>query len=174
MHTGGGRLRNTAWLRWHAGAAVVVAMVGAALAAAPAYASGPQLKLVSNRAAADGSLQVKAYVYSRVPLGAYTLELTFDPSLFELVSLDGGSAEFASSPFNNPATFPSGVVRFSAFQPGRMDGPTGKCHVATFTWRPRVAKVRTRVTLEAIIVADTLGSTYRVPPRVKTLVTRQR
>jgi hypothetical protein len=46
--------------------------------------------------------------------------------------------------------------------------------VATFTWRPRVAKVRTRVQLEAIVVADTLGSTYQLPKRLKTVATRKR
>jgi hypothetical protein len=174
MRTRGGRLREATWPRWYGNAAAIVALLIAALATTPAHALGPQLKLVPLSTAADGSVRLRAYIYSPVPLGAYTLQLSFNPTLLELVNIDGGGAEFASAPFSNPATFASGMVRFSAIQPARMDGPTGKCHVATFTLRPRVAKVRTRVQLEAIVVADTLGSTYQLPKRLKTVATRKR
>lgn len=154
---------------WHGVAAVILGLLAALLAAAPTHASGPKLKLGRFHTSANAPLTVKVFVYSRVALGAYTLQLSFDPAVLDLVGISGGSAEFAPAPFANPETFASGVVRFSAFQPLRLDGPVGHCHVATLTFQPQVARGRTRIELQAITLADTLGSTYHPPKRRKTL-----
>lgn len=139
------------------------------LVASVAFAGGPRLRLQRERTNQDESVRVKAFVLSPVPLGAYTLDLSFDPALLELVDISGGSAEFGSAPIKNPEQFAGGVVRFSAFQPVRMDGPRGRCHVATFTFRPRVQDGRTRIELSAVTVADTAGSKYEAPKRKKRL-----
>jgi len=139
------------------------------LAAGPSSAAELQLRLVRERTVPSAPLRFKVYVSSPVPLGAYTLQLSFDPAILELQSLDGGSGEFAGAPTSNPERFHSGVVRFSAFQPARMDGPMGLCHVATATFRPRVARGKARLEVQAITVADTAGAKYHVPKRRKTV-----
>jgi len=133
------------------------------------YATGPQLKLARAHTRAREPFTLKVFVASAVPLGAYTLQLSFDPAVLELTRIGGGSAEFAAPPVTNPEKFPSGVVRFAAFQPVRLDGPVGLCHVATLSFKPRATKGSTRVQVEAVTVADTLGSTYRLPSTHRTL-----
>lgn len=150
----------------------VFAMLAALLLAVPADAAGPRLKLRRARGSTADAPLVALYVLSSAPLGAYTLQLSFDPSVLELRSVGGGSAEFGATPFNDPSEFSTGVVRFSAFQVMGMNGPKGRCHVATFAFRPRVNKGRTRVTVEAITFADTKGNTYQPPKYVKNVVFR--
>jgi hypothetical protein len=132
------------------------------LAMTPAYAARPQVKLAREPTRSSASFTLRVVVSSDVALGAYTLQLRFDPSALELTSIGGGTGEFAAPPITNPGQFASGVVRFSAFQPVNMDGPKGLCHVATLNFRPRATKGSTRVEVEALTIADTLGSTY--PP----------
>jgi hypothetical protein len=143
---------------------LTAAIVG--LAVRPTLASGPQLEL---RAPAAAPTRVEVYISSPVPLGAYTLQFSFDPAKLELLRIAGGRAEFAAAPFANRQQFSTGKVRFSALQSMRMDGPTGVCHVATLTFRPRVPGGRTRIEVEAITLSDTRGSTYHPPKRTRTL-----
>lgn len=152
---------------------VAAVMLALPLAKAPAHA-GPQLRIIRDRTTGTDPVTVRAIIYSAVPLGAYTLQLSFDPSVLELVGIGGGDAEFAAVPFNNPGKFSTGVVRFSAFQASRMDRPTGQCHVATFTFRPRVARARTTVEVAAIVLADTHGVRYQTHQRHKTVMIRPR
>lgn len=142
------------------------------LVTAPVCATEPQLKLAREHTRASEPFKLKVFVSSNVPLGAYTLQLSFDPSALELTSINGGSAEFAAQPITNPEKFASGIVRFSAFQPMRMDGPVGLCHVATLTFTRRATKGSTRVQIEAVTLADTVGSTYRPPKVHRTLRVR--
>ena len=153
---------------------VAAVMLAGPLVGAPAYAAGPQLKLARERTRVGEPVRLKVFVSSGVPLGAYTLQLSFDPSVLNLVSITGGTAEFAAPPITNPEKFASGMVRFSAFQPMRMDGPLGLCHVATLSFTPRATKGSTRVEVEAIVLADTLGSTYPRSKRHRTLRLRGR
>jgi hypothetical protein len=141
---------------------VAAMMLALPLGKAAAYAARPQVKLARERTRAGEPFKLKVFVSSGVPLGAYTLQLSFDPAVLELTSIGGGAADFAAQPITNPGKFASGVVRFSAFQPMRMDGPRGLCYVATLTFEPRASKGGTRVEVEALTIADTLGSTY--PP----------
>lgn len=112
-------------------------------------------------------LKVQVSVSSRVPLGAYTFQLSFDSSALELLNIDGGAADFAAAPFTDPQRFGAGVVRFSGFQPLRMDGPIGRCHLATLYFRPRTPRGRTQVDVEVVTLADTVGSTYHPRARRK-------
>ena len=170
MH-GWGQLRRASLMLLRGVAAVMLALP---LVTAPAYAAGPQIKLVRERTRASEPFKLRVVVSSGVPLGAYTLQLSFDPSVLELTSIGGGRGEFATQPITNPGEFGSGVVRFSAFQPTRMDGPMGLCHVATVTLKPRATKGSTRVEVEAVIIADTLGSTYPRSKSHRTLRVRGR
>ena len=148
---------------------VTVAIV--ALAVRPTLASGPQLQL---RAPATGPTRVEVYISSPVPLGAYTLQFSFDPAKLELLRIAGGRAEFAAAPSANRQQFSTGKVRLSALQSVRMDGPTGLCHVATLSFRPRVLRGQTRVEVEAITLSDTRGVTYHPAKRARTLRLRGR
>jgi len=138
------------------------------------YGTGPQIKLAREHTGPGDPFRLRVFVSSDVPLGAYTLQLSFAPAALELTSISGGSAEFAAPPITNPEKFASGVVRFSAVQPTRMDGPRGLCHVATLSFTPRATKGSTRVEVEAITIADTLGSTYPRTSRHRTLRFRGR
>ena len=55
-----------------------------------------------------------------------------------------------------------------------MYGPMGLCHVATLTLKPHATKGSTRVEVEAIVVADTLGSVYHLSKSHRTLRLRGR
>lgn len=153
---------------------IAAVMLVFSLVTPPAQAVGPQIKLARERTRATEPFKLKVFVSSNVPLGAYTLQLSFDPSVLELTSIDGGAAEFSAQPITNPEKFAGGVVRFSAFQPVKMNEPIGLCHVATVTLTPRAKKGSTRVEVEAVIIADTLGSTYPPSKRHRTLRLRGR
>ena len=170
LHTWG-QLQRTSWKVLRGVAALALSLP---LVTAPASAAGPQLKLAREHARASEQFRLRVFVSSDVPLGAYTLQLSFAPAALELTSVSGGSGEFAAQPITNPEKFSSGVVRFSAFQPTRMDGPMGLCHVATLSFTPRATKGSTRVEVEVITIADTLGSTYPRTTRHRTLRFRGR
>ena len=60
------------------------------------------------------------------PLGAYSLTVTYDPTVLTIASVEGGnSPEFAGTPTTNPGSFTSGSTNISAFQTGSLTGPTG-------------------------------------------------
>jgi len=132
----------------------------------------PQLKMAQQRGAAARSVKVDIYVYSPVPLGAYTLQLSFDPAQLELAAIAGGrTREFGGEPVANQTAFASGNVRFSAFQAASLESPSGRVHVATLTFHTkdratgagaRHARLQVAaVAIEAITLADTQGQTYQ-------------
>ena len=60
------------------------------------------------------------------PLGAYSLTVTYDPTVLTIASVEGGnSPEFAGTPTTNPGSFTNGSTNISAFQTGSLTGPTG-------------------------------------------------
>lgn len=64
-------------------------------------------------------------------LGAYTVAIIYDPSVFAVTSVSGGlTAEFAGPPVVNPADFPTGRTRMSAFNTSNLTEPTGVVSVA--------------------------------------------
>lgn len=156
-------------LRWTTAVLVALPVVSSL-----AYAASPQLKLARQPTRPGAPVTLRVFIASPAPVGAYTLQLAFDAAALELVDLGGGRAEFAAPPVSNPGSFPSGVVRFSAFQPVTMEGPIGLCQVATLTFKPRAVKGSTRVEVEAVIIADTLGSTYQAAKVHRTLRLRGR
>lgn len=157
-------------------ASLVLAAIALTALAAPASAETgrPRLKLQRVVTRGTDEIQLRVLVYSPVPLGAYTLEVSFDPSLAELVGIAGGEADFAASPAFDRNQFSSGVVRLSAFQARQMSGPRGRCHVATLTLRSRVERARARISLKAPTIADTSGLTYEVREIRKTFTLRRR
>jgi len=133
----------------------------------------PLLKLAASRPGRD-PLTVRVLIYSPVPIGAYTVDVSFDPAVLELVAVDGGkAAEFNAAPLSNPAAFASGTVRMSAFQMRRLEGPSGAVHVATLRLQPRAGPAtqasrklrRTELEARVVVLADTHGVTYRPAPR---------
>lgn len=141
------------------------------LPAARAEAGGPSLRLAFPHATADGRLAVQALIVSPVPLGAYTLRLTFDRAAVAVQRIDGADdGPFAKRPITNSAAFKTGSVRFSSFQAERLDGPTGRVRVATiYLTRIPGRRRRVRLRLEAITVADTAGRTYGTGPGRRTV-----
>lgn len=140
----------------------------------PVEARQPRLKITHHGQRGGGTIQVNVYIDSAIALGAYTLELEFDTTILELLDIEGGAGEHSAAPITNRALFPSGKVRFAAFQTQRNDLPSGKRHVATLEFRPRVSRANTRIHLRPVVVADTLGSTYSLAPRPRTLRIRAR
>lgn len=125
----------------------------------------PRLRLVLH-ATTDDRTTVQVLVYTRVPLGAYTLQMSFDPRAVAVVDLQGGSTpEFAAVPMVDRGRFDSGELRFAAFQAARRGGPRGRVHVATLTFR-RVQQpaAATELAVEAITLADTEGIKYTARP----------
>lgn len=136
----------------------------------------PQVRLRQERTAAGQDLRVKVYLYSKAPVGAYTLELAFDPAELEVVGFERGAAEeFSMAPVANRSDFDSGRVRFSAFQYSRLDGPQHRVHVATIKLRPRPSdstekrRRSARLQVRTIMFADTEGRRYRLPDRTRRL-----
>jgi hypothetical protein len=69
------------------------------------------------------------------PLGTYTLELHYDPSVITINSIAGGSVpEFSTAPMANPATFNTGSTRFNAVNFLSLTTPTGQVNVANVTF----------------------------------------
>src|SRR5689334_17200381 len=56
------------------------------------------------------------FAIGQTPLGAYTVDVTYDETVVVIDAIDGGTtSEFAGAPFANPATFASGTTRVSGF-----------------------------------------------------------
>jgi len=164
----GGRRSRLAAVGGRFAVLMALGLVSATLAASPCWAL-PQVKLVQEKAASGDTVRVKVFVYTRAPLGAYTFRVSHDPATVDVLSIDGGAAEFSASPVANPSEFTQGAARFAAFQAARLDGPTGKIHVATITLRARPGTNRPRTTIEPLTLADTTGRTYRALRRGTTL-----
>jgi hypothetical protein len=61
-----------------------------------------------------------------IPLGAYSLTVTYDPTVLTIASVAGGNRpEFAGAPTTNPGSFTSGRTNIAAFQTSSLTGPTG-------------------------------------------------
>jgi len=73
-------------------------------ATAPVYATGPQLKAREHTRPGE-PFRLRVFISSAVPLGAYTVQLSFAPAALELTSISGGSGEFAAPPITNPEQF---------------------------------------------------------------------
>jgi len=66
-----------------------------------------------------------------VPLGAYSLTLTYDATVLTIASVAGGKNQaFASAPTTNAGSFASGSTNISAFQTSSVTDPTGGVSVA--------------------------------------------
>ena len=172
MQAGGCRSRQAAVGGRFAVLVTALWLVSATLAASSCWAL-PQVKLVQDKAASGDTVRVKVFVYSRAPLGAYAFRLSHHPATLDLLSIDGGAAEFSAPPVTNPSEFTQATVRFAAFQAARLEGPTGKVHVATITLRARSRTNRPRITIDPLTLADTAGRTYRVLRRGTTLRLRR-
>jgi len=82
-----------------------------------------------------------------VPLGAYSITVTYNPAVVAIASVAGGTtAEFAGSPTTNPASFTTGTTNIAAFQTSSLTGPTGVVSVARITFNV-VATVNTTATI---------------------------
>ncbi len=99
-------------------------------------------------------------------LGAYTVDLVYDPAVIVIGSIVGGAApEFSSAPQANPNSFGTGSTRVSAFQGSSLESPTGTVEVMHITFTV-VGAGGSRGTLEVVprIVADTDGHELLAEP----------
>lgn len=152
---------------------VVAALILTFALAAEAHAAGPKLKLRRQRGHGEAQ-RIEVYILSRaMPVGAYTLEVSFDPAQAQLVSIESGNTpEFSSAPISNRESYESGKVRFSAFQTSSMDGPTGRVQVATLVFKSvpgARTRRRSRIKVKAVTLADTKGRPFAVEERSKTI-----
>lgn len=92
-------------------------------------------------------------------LGAYTLDITYDPAVVTIASIAGGTtAEFAVPPITNPARFASGRVRLVAFNSASFTAPAGLVSVARITFNAvGLPGASTSLGLEIITLANTDG-----------------
>src|SRR5262249_47676531 len=116
---------------------ILIASATAALIAlvpSMAHALRPHLRLVSPRPTLGGEFRAQVYIDASYPLGAYTIELTFNPALVQVQHIDPGTSDgFEGKIFADPGQFASGTVRFAAFQAQSLATPTGKIHIADVT-----------------------------------------
>lgn len=125
----------------------------------------PRLRLARG-AISSTEVQFRVLLVSGVPVGAYTMEIRFDPEAMELVDVRGGVAsQFISAPITNRQAFATGVVRFSAFQAQEVGQPTGKVHVATIVARPRGGNDKVKLRVQPVTVSDTSGNRFVVKRR---------
>jgi hypothetical protein len=70
-----------------------------------------------------------------MPLGAYSLTVTHDPTVMTNASVAGGNGvEFAGTPTTNTGSVASGSTKISAFQTSSLTGPTGIVSVSRLTF----------------------------------------
>jgi len=68
-------------------------------------------------------------------LGAYTVDVAYDPAVIAIDRIGGGTApEFSGAPQANPDSFGSGLTRVSAFQNTSLESPTGTVDVMRITF----------------------------------------
>lgn len=94
------------------------------------------------------------------PLGAYTVEITYDKNVVTIASVAGGTTpEFSGPPVTNSADFTSGRTRISAFNSASVTAPTGVVSVARVTFNAvGTAGSSTDLGLTVITIADTGGN----------------
>jgi cysteine-rich repeat protein len=125
-------------------------------------AAAATVQLVMNAGQPDPgeSIMGSLMINTTAPLGAYTVEISCNASLLEIVKpVAGGAGEFSGNPTQNV----SGCnAILSAFQASRLDGPTGAVHVARVTFKVKPTTVPGSVipitiTIEELV--DTEGAT---------------
>jgi hypothetical protein len=163
--------------RWqHACAVASLLAVSAPVAqVADGAPKAPSVRLVRVAGAPNDVVQVKVVLRSRLPVGAYTFDVRFDPAAASLLGVEGGSTrEFRLTPIVNATEAAQGRVRFSAFQAARLDGPVGRVHVATLLLRPHERRGRVRLRLDPVTVADTGVRVHPVQARERAIRLRRR
>ena len=151
---GSSPMRQVAFLRRIGWALLMVAL------AVPASArpTDPTVRLRSTELNGD-TIRVRVVVRSRKSVGAYSVNLSFDPKTVELVGVDGGDApEFSARPTVAAGT--PGRLQFGAFQTASTTGPTGRVNVATITLRRLRPKVGRLLRLRRATVVDTAARSH--------------
>jgi hypothetical protein len=93
-------------------------------------------------------------------LGAYLMELTYDPSVLKIEDISGGAApEFSAKPVSNTAGFTTGQTLFAAVNVKSLDSPGANVNVAVVTFRvlKSVGNEGTTVVLKPVSLQDTNG-----------------
>jgi hypothetical protein len=102
-----------------------VVLAGAVTSACPAFNVPSQGTFESNVLIDTGSQ----------PLGAYTIAINYGSTVLTVNQVTGGTAQgFTDDPVTNPADFPTGRTRISAFNSTSKVSPAGIVHVATITF----------------------------------------
>jgi hypothetical protein len=143
------------------------------------------VKLVRVRRSDHGFARLKVYVLTRRALGAYTFQVSFDPSVLKIENIEAGTEPAFTAPVCNPAQFASGRTRFSAFQNRSLDRPLGAVHVATLVFGRGQGPPSTRrtalqaasirrapVEVQAITLAETDGARRTARARTRTVTLR--
>src|SRR5437879_3721339 len=111
---------------------VVVATLGVAAGGTPAEGRAAQAALSCPATAQPGqqlTAEVRIDIAPPRALGAYSIMLTYDPTVVKIASAAGGTArEFSAAPALN--TTYRGTTNISAFQSVSLAPPTGKGTVA--------------------------------------------
>src|SRR3989442_65157 len=116
-------------------AAVLMVMAGAL---APAESRGANAVLSCPGTALAGNqftTEVTIDVGPTTALGAYSIQLSYDPTVLTIASVAGGNtAEFSGAPTTDPASFTTGTTNISAFQSSSLTSPTGVVSVTKITF----------------------------------------
>ena len=127
---------------------VVVATLGVAAGGTPAEGRAAQAALSCPATAQPGqqlTAEVRIDIAAPRALGAYSIMLTYDPTVVKIASAAGGTArEFSAAPALN--TTDRGTTNISAFQSVSLASPTGKVSVARITFDV-VATARTTASI---------------------------
>src|SRR2546427_811249 len=114
----------------------VVATLGVAAGATPAEGHAAQAALSCPATAQPGqqlTAEVRIDIAAPRALGAYSIMLTYDPTIVKIASAAGGTArEFSAAPALS--TTDRGTTNISAFQSVSLTSPTGKVSVARITF----------------------------------------